>query len=92
MANVSNEDPALARRLWLRGRESACDAGDSGDAVLIPGFRRFGKVPWRKKWQPTPASSAGESCGQRSLVGYSPWDWEELDRTEQEQPSNGSYG
>ena len=32
-----------------------------------------GKVPWRRKWQPTPVFLPGESHGQRSLVGYSPW-------------------
>ena len=29
--------------------------------------------PWRKAWQPTPVFLPGESYGQRSLVGYSPW-------------------
>ena len=28
---------------------------------------------WRRKWQPTPVFLPGESHGQRSLVGYSPW-------------------
>ena len=32
-----------------------------------------GKIPWRREWQPTPVFLPGESCGQRSLVGYSPW-------------------
>ena len=32
----------------------------------------IGKIPWRRKWQPTPVLSPGESHGQRSLVGYSP--------------------
>ena len=32
-----------------------------------------GKIPWRRKWQPTPAFLPGESQGWRSLVGYSPW-------------------
>ena len=31
------------------------------------------KIPWRRKWQPTPIVLPGESYGQRSLVGYSPW-------------------
>ena len=31
-----------------------------------------GKIPWRRKWQPTPVFLPGESHGQRSLVGYSP--------------------
>ena len=32
----------------------------------------MGKIPWRRKQQPTPAFLPGESHGQRSLVGYSP--------------------
>ena len=32
----------------------------------------LGKIPWRRKWQPTPVFLSGESHGQRSLVGYSP--------------------
>ena len=31
------------------------------------------KIPWRRKWQPTPVFLPGESHGQRSLAGYSPW-------------------
>ena len=30
------------------------------------------KIPWRRKWQPTPVFLPGESHGQKSLVGYSP--------------------
>ena len=33
-----------------------------------------GKIPWRRKWLPTPVFMPGEFHGQRSLVGYSPWD------------------
>ena len=29
---------------------------------------------WRRKWQPTPVFLPGESHGQRSLVGCSPWE------------------
>ena len=36
---------------------------------------------WRKKWQSTPVFLPGKSCGQRSLVGYSPWDHKEVDTT-----------
>ena len=31
-----------------------------------------GKIPWRRKWQPTPVCLPGKSHGQRSLVGYRP--------------------
>ena len=34
----------------------------------------FGKIPWRRKWQPIPVFLPGKSHGQKSLVGYSPWD------------------
>ena len=30
----------------------------------------IGKIPWRRKWQPTPVFLPGESHGQRSLAGY----------------------
>ena len=40
------------------------------------------KIPWKRKWQPTPVFLSGESHGQRSLVGYSPWGHKEPDMTE----------
>ena len=40
-----------------------------------------GKIPWRRKWQPTPVSLPGKSHGW-SLVGYSPWGHKESDMTE----------
>ena len=42
-----------------------------------------GKIPWRRKWQPTPVLFPGKSHGQRSLAGYSPWGHKESDTTEQ---------
>ena len=39
------------------------------------------KIPWRRKWQPTPVFLPGESHGQRSLGGYSPWGQQELNMT-----------
>ena len=33
----------------------------------------IGKIPWRRKWQPTPIFLPGKSHGQRSLAGNSPW-------------------
>ena len=43
----------------------------------------FGKIPWIKEWQPTPAFLPGESHGQRKLAGYTPWGDKESDTTEQ---------
>ena len=37
------------------------------------------KIPWRRKWQPTPVFLPGKSNGQRSLAGYSPWGCKESD-------------
>ena len=59
------------------GKESACNAGR-------PRFDPwFGKIPWRRKWQPTPVVLPGKSHGRRSLVGYSPWGGKDSDTTEQ---------
>ena len=41
------------------------------------------KIPWRRKWQPTPVFSPGESYGQRNLAGYSLWCCKESDTNEQ---------
>ena len=40
------------------------------------------KIPWRRKWQPTPVLLPGKSHGWRRLVGYSPWGHRESDMTE----------
>ena len=56
------------------------NAGDVKDAGSIPGSGRF---PLRRQWQSTPVFLPGESHGERSLAGYSPWDRKKLDRTEE---------
>ena len=57
---------------WFSGKESACQCRR----------RRFHpwvrKIPWSRKWQPTPVFLPGASHGQRSLVGYSPWNNERV--------------
>ena len=58
------------------GKASACSVGDPG---LIPGV---GKIPWRRKWQPTLVLLPGKFHGLRSLVGCSPWGCKESDTTE----------
>ena len=53
---------------WLRDKKFACSCRRFGfDPWLV-------KIPWKRKWQPTPVFLPGKSHGQRSLVGYSPWD------------------
>ena len=41
-----------------------------------------GKIPWRRKWQPTLGFLPGDFLGQRSLEGYSLWDGKDSDMTE----------
>ena len=45
-------------------------------------WSRVGKIPWRRKWQPTSVFLPEKSQGQRSLAGYSPLCHKELDTTE----------
>ena len=45
-----------------------------------PGFNPWvEKIPWRRKWLPTPVFLPGESHEYRRLVRYSPWGCKELD-------------
>ena len=64
-----HEDPAQPTRNTEVAQmvDSACNAGDPGSHT------GFGKIPWRKKWQPTPVFFSGESHGQRTLAGHSSW-------------------
>ena len=43
-----------------------------------------GKIPWRRKWQPTPVFLPGKFHRQRSLVDYNPWGCKESDTTEED--------
>ena len=43
----------------------------------------IGKIPWRRKWHPTPVFLPGEFHGQRSLWGCNPEGHKESDTTEQ---------
>ena len=57
-------------------KESACNAGEPGS---VPGS---GRSPGEREWPPIPLFLPGESHGQRSLEGCSPWGCEESDTTE----------
>ena len=45
---------------WLSGKESACQCRRCGFDPWV------GKIPWRRKWQPTLVFLPGESYRQRS--------------------------
>ena len=53
-------------------------AGDIRDEGLTPVMERS----WQRAWQPTPVLLPGESHGQRSLAGYSPYSSKESDMNE----------
>ena len=62
------------------GKESACNAGDTGDTGSILSLE---SSPGGGKWQPTPVFLPENSHGQRSLAGYSQWGHTELNMTEE---------
>ena len=51
---------------WLSGKESTCSCGRHG-------FPWVGKIPCRRKSQPTPVFLPWKPQGQRSRAGYSSW-------------------
>ena len=64
---------------WSSGKESICQCRRHKRRwVWSLGL----KDPKRRKWQPTPVFLPGESHGQGSLAGYSPWGPKELDTAE----------
>ena len=65
--------------LWLTGNESACQVGDTGDVGSIPGSGRY---PGEGNGCQLQYSFPGESHGQRSPAGCSPWGHKESDTTE----------
>ena len=75
---------------WTVGKDSLALIGFPGFNVKVsaamrgPGFEPWvGKIPWRRKWKPTPVLLPGKSHGWRSLAGYRPWGCKESDTTEQ---------
>ena len=67
------------------GKESTCNAGDSGS---IPGSRWF---PEEGIGYPLQYSCLENPNGQRSLVGYSPWSCKESDTTEQLNTAHSTF-
>ena len=51
------------------GKEPTCQRRRPKRCMFSPWVR----FPWKRARQPTPVFLPGESHGQRSLVGYSPW-------------------
>ena len=60
---------------WQSGKEFACQCRRYR---FNPWVR---KIPWSRKWQPTPVFVPGKFHGHRCLTSCSPWDCEELNTT-----------
>ena len=64
---------------WHSGKESAWKCRRQKRC----GFDLWvGKIPWSRKWQPTPVFLSGKLHEQNSLVDYSPGGLKESDMTE----------
>ena len=61
------------------GKEPACQCRRHKRCRFDPCVE---KIPWRRKQQPTPVFLPGESHGQRTLAGCSPWGGKEYNTTE----------
>ena len=57
----------ISLQLIKKKKESICQCRRWGFSPQV------GKIPWRRKQQPTPVFLPGKSQGQKSLVGYCPW-------------------
>ena len=67
---------------WHSGKESPCST-----ACKRHGFHPcIGKIPWNRKWRPTPAFLPGKLHGQRS-----PWGCKESDTTEVTQNTHVNF-
>ena len=67
------------RRRGASDTHPACQSGRCRRRGFHPWV---GKIPWRRKWQPTPVFLPGESLGQSGLMGCSPKGHTELGMTE----------
>ena len=77
---VGGGGTSLAVQRWHSGKESACQCKRHRRCGFDPWVE---KIPWSRKWQPTPVFLPGKSHGRRSLAGYSPQGHKELDTTVQ---------
>ena len=64
---------------WLSSKESTCKCRRCKSLRFNPWIR---KIPWRRKWQPTPVLLPRKPHGQRNLAGSSPWNYKQWDMTE----------
>ena len=71
--------------LMYSGKEPTCHEKPACQCRRLKRHRFslwVGKIPWRRKWHPSPVFLPGETHGQRNLVGYGPRGCKESDTTE----------
>ena len=71
--------------MWLSGKECTCQCGKCGFTPWV------GKIPWSRKWQPTPGILPGKSHGQRSLMGHIPSGSQRVGHDLRTKPQQGLY-
>ena len=72
--------------MWHSGKDSTCQCKRCRRRRFDLQVRR---IPWSRKWQPTPVSLTGKSHGLEETGGlYSPWSCEESNMTEHLQQYN----
>ena len=70
------------------GKESACNAGDTGDGGFDPWV---GRSPEEGNGNLFQYSWLGKFYGQRSLAGYNPWSHKESDTAEKMSTHTGMF-
>ena len=69
---------SLQKKGSISGKEPTCQCRRLKKHIQSQGW----EDALERKWQPTPEFLPGESHGQRSLAGYSPLGFKEMDTTE----------
>ena len=78
------EEPGGLQSMGLQrvGHDGACMHGMYRSTANFLSFLQVLSLERRRKWQLTSVFLPGEFHGQKSLVGYSPWNHKESDTTE----------
>ena len=78
------EEPGGLQSMGLQrmGHDGACMHGMYRSTANFLSFLQALSLERRRKWQLTSVFLPGEFHGQKSLVGYSPWNHKESDTTE----------
>ena len=84
--DFSPSDWSLGLSRWLSGKEFTCKCRRCRFDPWV------GKVPWRRKWQPTPIFLSGKCHVQKIPLAYSPWGCKGPDTTQQLNNNSCSLG